>query len=748
MNRRLLKTLLSVFFMAAVCPAFAVHGPLDSTQRDVWINASLSDLVATGLVSDPGKPVDQLTNFQVVGLTAQASQMMAQANGLPPLDTAPPSLPGGMDLPGMSPLPAAGADQAAKSLEELVEEFKTELTTLGIDVDKLEDKLVDDRARSEVFAALQKEYLKRTGTDVNGFSRGYMYNYRGFGANASYPPMDYNAAIFVELDLKSVPVPDVLFDARLRLWRSIGMYYQDPIQPEYQLRWLSLSNTNEAVNLTAGDFFKSYTPLTLWNSGAPVYTLIEPTSFSRNRLDTEELVYLDQAPDWHMRGFQLSAGRDWPKDFLSGFGLQAMSGLLQDATAATYASYYAGSEDSLSLLGDNVELKGVGLLMWQDPDSANVVYQFDNPFTYAKQYQIGSLDARATLPFADKVNLTGTVEKAFTQYDDDATDSQRVFEDWGMVAKASLNVLGAHLTAKYLSIGPYFYSPGAQTNAYTPYAGFPGYLSTNMSGIDDALPGYLNNFVFQDVNRPSFAPFDRLSENMLPYGDATPNREGTVLGFSADIGQDGWLKPQASYVLSGFHEIQPDYILNPLGTGVTAVDGNSIRTFGGYEMALTVSLDKALGLRSRTYDFQFDYKHQTTNSDDSVSPFALTVNTLILATDFNIPAPVVAPVIWSVAFEQTTSSGSEWVLNGYGNPTSLGEYPFFEDNVNFNNIDTNYALQTLNLTRTTLAFGFKYPLSDSIDFRGDYFLTSYNWPENTGYQNNDNIWRFTYEAHF
>ncbi|HTC22400.1 MAG TPA: hypothetical protein VK859_16215, partial [bacterium] len=502
MNRRLLKTLLSAFLMAAACPALAAHGPLSSTQRDAWINASLSDLVDAGLVSDPGKPVDQLTNFQVAGLTAEASQLMAQANGLPPLDTAPPSLPGGMDLPGMAPLPAAGADQAAKSLEELVEEFRTELTTLGIDVDKLEDKLSDDRARNEVFAALQKEYLKRTGTDVSGFSRGFMYNYRGFGANASYPPMDYNAAIFVELDMKSIPVPDILFDARIRLWRSIGMYYQDPIQPEYQLRWLSLSNTNEAVNLTAGDFFKSYTPLTLWNSGAPVYTLTEPTSFYRNRIDTEELVYLNQGPDWHMRGLQLYSGRDWPKDFLSGFGLQAMSGVIQDATPDTFASYYAGSQDSLSLLGDNVELKGVGLLLWQDPNSANVPYLPDFPSTFAKQYQIGSLDARVTLPFADQVNLTGTVEKAFTQYDDDANNPQRVFEDSGTVAKGSLNILGAHFTAKYLNIGPYFYSPGAQTNAFTPEAGFPGYLSTNMYGIDDALPGYLNNFVFQDVNRP------------------------------------------------------------------------------------------------------------------------------------------------------------------------------------------------------------------------------------------------------
>jgi hypothetical protein len=39
-------------------------------------------------------------------------------------------------------------------------------------------------------------------------------------------------------------------------------------------------------------------------------------------------------------------------------------------------------------------------------------------------------------------------------------------------------------------------------------------------------------------------------------------------------------------------------------------------------------------------------------------------------------------------------------------------------------------------------------LSDSINFRGDYFFTNYSWPENPGYQQYDNVWRFTYEAHF
>ncbi|HEY5039769.1 MAG TPA: hypothetical protein VIJ93_11905 [bacterium] len=734
------QILTGVFLLALALPAFAGHGPLASLERDSWINASLSDLVAAKLVAEPAKPIQQLTNFEVAQLTAQASQRLVQADILPPGDAAPPALPGSLELPGVT--------QGAKSLKDLLEEFKGELSAMGVDVDKLVDRMSEQRERNEVFAALQKEYLKRTGTEVGGLSRGYMNMFQGAGANAAYPPMDYNAAIFMEMDLKSVPIPFVLFDARLRFWRSIGMYYQDPIQPEYQLRWISLSNVNDYVNLTAGDFFKSYTPLTLWNNDSPLYTLIEPTSFSRARKDVEELLYLDHAPDWHLRGFQLSGGREWAKDFLSGFDLQAMAGTLQDATPFTYGSYYAGSQGSLRLLNDNLELKGTGLLLWQDSNSANVPYLPDFPSTFAKQYQIGSLSSRLTIPVDKEINVEVSTEAAFTQYNDDANDPQRTFQDSAILGKGAVNLFGVHLTAKYLNNGPYFYSPGAQTNRFTPAAGSQGYLSTNLYGIDDALPGYRNGFVFQDVNRPSFAPYDRLSENILPYGDATPNRQGIIFGFSADIGNGGWLKPQASYVLNtsslGMREVQPDYILSL--AGAVPVDGNPvIRTFGGYEGALTMDLAKALSLQARTYSLQFDYKNQTTDLGNGASPF--TVNTLIAAGDFTLPVAFLTPLIWSVAYEQTTSAGSEYVLNAAGSPPTLANYPFFLDNAAFGN-NVNYVYQPLNLTRSTLAFGINFPFSNKINFRADYFITNYNWSDTPSFERSEKIWRFTYEAHF
>ena len=738
MRLRTQQLIMAFLLVGFALPAYADHGRLATNDRDAWINLEAADLVSSGLVAAPEKPIAQMTNLELVELTAQAARgFYAQAELPPPLPGGDLSLPPA-ELPG-APAPTSPAlpgATASKSLTDLVEEFRAELSAMGTDVDKLEARIDDAKDRNEVFSALQQEYLKRTGTEVGGFSRGYMFNYRGFGNSPGYPPMDYNALMFMEMDLRSIPAPFVLFDARVRSLRSIGMYYQDPISPHYQLRWLELTNYNDVCSLNAGDFFKSYTPLTLWNYEVPVYTFIEPTSFNRTRKDVEEWVYMDHGPDEHLRGFQAATTVAFQKDpFLTNIKMQAMAGPMNTASAFTYGSYFAGAEGSFSVLDDKLELMGTGLLLWQDPSTANVPYIPSFSSTWAHQYQIGSVTERLTIPFADKVDFTASMENAGSQYNDDARVPQRVFNDWALTANGSLNIEGFHVTGKYLNVGPYFYSPGAQTNRVL----VPG-TGTNL--LDDSLAGYLNNTPFQGVFRPSFGFYDRLAENALPYGDSTPNREGFIVGFNGEIGEKGWFKPQASF--ESVQEIQPNYVLKPDGTGLLAVDSNTntaaARTFTGFEGALTVDFAKALDEPGRTYDIQFDWKHQETDLGLGVDPF--TVDTVIAACDFNIPAHFLNTVVWSAAFEQTQSTGSEYVIGG--NPPTLASYSFLMDTATLG----QYVYLPLNLTRQTYALGLKLPLNDIANFRADFFLTQYNWSDFPVYTHYDEVWRFGYYVKF
>src|SRR5258708_38124422 len=116
---------------------------------------------------------------------------------------------------------------------------------MDVDWGKLEDRIFGQGRRDEKFLGLQMEYLKQTGTDVGGYSRAYFDTFRGFGNNAAYSSLDYNDIMFGDIIMRSVPVPFVLFNTTLRMTRTIGLYYADPIQPNFSLRWISLSNANE-----------------------------------------------------------------------------------------------------------------------------------------------------------------------------------------------------------------------------------------------------------------------------------------------------------------------------------------------------------------------------------------------------------------------------------------------------------------------------------------------------------------------
>ena len=424
-----LKTLVFIGFAAAAPAVFAAHGTLLSKDRDSWIDASLEKLVEAGWVTAPGKALKDLNNLEVAQLTKEAGDIVV-AQGvpmLPPTGLSSPEVPMappmGVAMPGLS---AAPSPAAAASLKKLVDEFQEEVTAMGADVPQIEDRIYLLQHQNEAFTALQEKYLQRTGTEFSGFSRGYFNTFRGFGANAPYGPMVYNDEIFAEMDMKSVPVPSVLFDARIRFWTTIGLYYQDPIEKNggtpFDIRWLALSSVNKYVNLTAGDFLQHYTPLTLWNYDVPVYTLTEPTPYRRTRKDVEELVSMNYGSDWRMRGFQAYSSIDADKNpFFDSLKIQAMGGPLDQANLSQFGSYYAGSQVSLHFFADNLELKGSGLMLWDDPGTADATQISYN----AKEYQIASLSGRANIPLGGKdFGLSGTGEYAGSSYQDNVNDPQ------------------------------------------------------------------------------------------------------------------------------------------------------------------------------------------------------------------------------------------------------------------------------------------------------------------------------------
>ncbi len=574
------------------------------------------------------------------------------------------------------------------------------------------------------------------------YSRGYFDEYQTFGPSAN---IQRDASHFEDIRLHSVPVPKLLFEADIRIWGTFGYYYVDPVQ-RFEWRTLRLTGYTKNADVEVGDLFMHLTPLTLWNY-TTVHTFLEPRPFRWERTDREEIMMLDQGDDWHLRGFKLDAhvGNDDSK-VLNKLFVNAAGGPVKLATTGDFANYWASAQTGADLFGHKAQLQVTGLRLWDDLNSAQVPYVDNFPKTWAQLYEIGSANPKLNLPLSKDVTLSGDWEGTFSRYRDDRMNGNRDYQDWASRATGSLDLAEFTLSGKALNVGPNFYSPGAQTLRYTPAGALglslPLGYETGSELRDLSLAGYRNRFLFADVGRPSFAPYDRLDEAIFPYGDATPNRQGFVAGASAAVGTKGWIKPQFSYTKA--NEIKPNWVLvpqtPPTPDVIVAADSGtasaSTRSFKSLDGALELDLAAVLQKRT-TLALGGEFKSQESDLDSS----SLKVNTVVGYLD------IVPPVKWlkwadmTLAFRQVKSQGSEYGLNG----TTLADYAFYPVATDLG----NYVFQTFDITRTDLAFGMQYKPSKLITIRGDWISRTTKTETTAGTLTaRGQLWRMMYEAHF
>jgi hypothetical protein len=304
---------------------------------------------------------------------------------------------------------------------------------------------------------------------------------------------------------------------------------------------------------------------------------------------------------------------------------------------------------------------------------------------------------------------------------------------------------GLRLTGKYVNNGPMFYSPGAQTNRWTPAAGGAGYVDTDLF-LEDGLPGFRNHHALQGVGRPSFAPYDRLTENLLPYGDATPNREALLLGLSGEFGKEGWVKPQVQAALAA-REFEPNYVRTGSGDTVLPVDSQTstatARSLGRLEAAVVLDLSKAWSKAPNTCAFSADLKRET--SDPGVGD-PLAVQTLLLGADAGPfqGVPLLGGMVLSAAFEKVEASGSEYVLSGVGVPASLAGHAVRNDTGALG----TWQYRKLDLSRTTWALGFRHSVSPTFQIHGDFMSRSWTWSDVPGFDRREQVWKVNHELTF
>ncbi len=512
-------------------------------------------------------------------------------------------------------------------------------------------------------------------------------------------------------------------------------------------RKITLNFSPDFMTATVGDFFESYTPFTIWNrNNLDLFYKPEPMARWDDEYKYES--FFNNEPDWPFRGLRIGTALGWPDSDLldqfkvSGFGHMIRDGFNDGPNGGTqfptnenpqiqstfltnaFTDFIFGGESELKLrkwfLGDtswqfSAQAYGVILdeLFNQNLPISEYAYSKYNPNSWAHQYRITSIRPLLTVGLGGDVYVGAQYEGSFAAYQDDKTNQARTISDYALRASPFFQFENSKITFDYMDVGPYFYSPLAQTRQDDITS--PGGTLTSTATIPNAMAGsglftapLQGQYFLIDVPRANaiYGFYDRTQDNVFPYGLATPNRQGG--GFELDVKAlpDQSLKiAGAAYFLS---EITGNLVVDKAGTGYTGVDelSNGLipqRKFTYINVGPSFDFGPSLGLKT-PIELGTNLRYEQTNS---------VVGTL--TDDWILGGIKVGLFPWwevSAAYGVQTMNGSDM---GYGGGT-YARYSYV-----YNNQDLgSYSVFTVNGTIQDLMWSTTFNLDGHSKLHFDY----------------------------
>jgi hypothetical protein len=370
------------------------------------------------------------------------------------------------------------------------------------------------------------------------------------------------------------------------------------------------------MSTTLGDFDLSWTPFTLWNRDCDNDYLYTPGVLERWNRYEKSPYFVNNPPDWPLRGVRIGTAVMWPNSsVLDSFKVEAFAHMLRTGYSSGYVAFrYTGW-----MFGAMSEIKAkkyltldaYGLMLDEplDSDDPAAVYKTYGSSTWAQRYSIGSLAPKLAIDLNDNMVVGANVECAGTNYWDDKTVTSRKVQDWSTYGGPYLKYKTSTVSVNYLNVGYGFYSPMAQLRERDDYSGeitkHPVVLSNDI-GIDA-------------LGRPSalFKYYNRATDNVFPYGLATPNRRG----FGGDFDFKALQKDALSFKAKVYavEEITDNFVVNKAGTSFESVDktvwaANPKRKFVYVNVGPQLDIASLLNVKRRL-DAGFNVRSESTKSD-------------------------------------------------------------------------------------------------------------------------------------
>lgn len=615
--------------------------------------SELKQLARAGWLSEKDVSWASLTRYDVAKLILKAQRnsneiTLAQANITTPTPSSQVGTLEPLQETGTAPVTAAGPAkqsaaemavvraQAAKSLHSLQEAYQYELKSLKEKLKTLQAEATELEAQQYNLRKKLMGFNQNPSISIHGLGLAYGYSQQFIG---NYPvyingnPGTRTTLGYLDLEPMGTISKEVSWDTILRLQSSL--IPNDT--PVFNLRRISLDFNPPWLSATLGDFDESYTPFTIWNRNS-LDLAYAPEMWSRwdNRVKYEN--FFNDEPNWPFRGLRVGESVMWPDSgALDSLKASAFIHMIRNGYNYNSGSYFGSNQYTDWIFAGTAGLKSrkwylggtslqlgldsYGIILDEplDTEQPGSPYDPENPATWAHQYLIGSLKPDIKVGLGDDCYVGGTGEYSYSNYQDDKRNPGRVIGDYAVMAGPYVKFGHSTLSVNYLNVGPYYYSPLAQTRQ-DGVSLVNGLTAPSMTSPDLFHPMLNYQNVLPDVPRPGdiFGFYDRTQDNTFPYGMATPNREG--FGLETDLKllwkETLWIKGSAYRV----KEIFSNMVINNAQTGYIPVDlpFNTalipIRNFTYVNAGPSFNLGPSLGW-DRDLEIGSNIRYEQTTSD-------------------------------------------------------------------------------------------------------------------------------------
>lgn len=497
-----------------------------------------------------------------------------------------------------------------------------------------------------------------------------------------------------DLGVNIQPVEEFKVTSIVRLQNQFGVFFGQG--SSVILRQLKLEGLlGNKVKYELGDIDVGLTPFTLYNYQDT--SLFESSLFSlRRRISNYE--NLNETSDWRVQGTKLKSILFW------GDSSSVRSDIVFFGARTKEGDYIAPNRfitgGSILNTYSNQTLGLNFVRFFEQKDVSNQTQAFNNDV----------LSANISLSKNEKsYSVTWNTEAGISVYNKVISDTLKREVDDGFILTSlstKLKKVGLQFGVKYRYVGANFYSAAAQSlridNESTSSL-FPNQVQGTIARSPLLFDRYTAANVYNPYLSPTLMFYLPQYGNVLPYGDATPNRQGVSLNLNYKCKKD-IVKVKAE-----------SHFLNE-------ISGVSKRTFVQNKVGVLLKLDTLLGLE-KTLELSSSFRNENTFSE-SVTPIDFQTNLL----DVGARVEVLKNLNLLIGMKLLQYKGNEIL------------YTQNQFNQKVNEIDTKMEGK-----QQWLAWGLQYYFSAKsfFTFSGNYVFSEDDLSKNSNYSINQYYLNYT-----